>query len=318
MEEFLTGKEASRENVISSLTKRPLEGRASLSELQANLELRVSELKRLVRDTNSAMIGAELAEALKGEENEIDLVHCALLIAKLENGELDITSYRELIGDMALEIRETLEPEATEGEIVHAVRDFMFQQNGFHGSRLDYANASNSFLNEVIDDRIPITLSVIFIELAHRAGAASVHGVGLPGHFVVGYEDVETNEQQLLDIFEGGGALNATATMRVVARSGRRLEEAMLEPVSKRAIIARMLRNLIELRKQEGEPIKAMPYISVMLKIDPEDVPARLDRAILRIQEGDIEGGKTDFRRLIQSEPPGIDVRRLRQFYETL
>lgn len=320
VEEFLKDENSSREALISSLTKRPLEGRASLSELQASLELRIAELKRLTRDANSAMIGEELAQALEGEESEIDLIHSALLIAKLENSELDIDSYRELISDMALEIRETLEPKATDGEIVERVRDFMFVENGFHGSRLDYANASNSFLNEVIDDRegIPITLSVVFIELAHRVGARSVHGVGLPGHFVVGYEDDETGEQELLDVFEGAVSLNPSETLRLVARSGRRLNDAMLEPVTKRAIVARMLRNLIELRKQEGEPLEAMPYISVMLKVEPDDVAARLDRAILRIQEGDTEGGKTDFRWLIQTEPPGIDVNRLRQFYETL
>ncbi|MEM1294547.1 MAG: transglutaminase family protein [Verrucomicrobiota bacterium] len=320
VEAFLKGDSSSRDTVISSLTKRPLEGRASLSELQANLELRIADLKRLARDTNSAVIGEELAQALEGEEHEVDLIHCALLIAKLENNELDVTSYRELIADMALEIEEVLEPEASEEEIVERVREFMFLQNGFHGSRLDYANASNSFLNEVIDDRegIPITLSVVFIELAHRAGAQSVHGVGLPGHFVVGYHDEESGDQKLLDVFEGATPLTPTDTIRVVARSGRQLQDAMLEPVTKRAIVARMLRNLIELRKQEGEPIKAMPYISVMLKIEPEDVAARLDRAILRIQEGDTEGGKTDFRWLLQTEPPGVDVYRLRQFYETL
>ena len=321
VDQFLRGKDATRQEVLESLTKRPLEGRATLEEMEATLELRVGELKRLVRDANAAMIGDLLEESLSTDEADIDLVSAALLIAKIENEELDTSAYKETMKDMASEIRDGLAEEASETEIVDAVRKFMFEENGFHGSRLDYQNASNSFLNEVIDDRegLPITLSVVFIELARLAGAKSVHGIGLPGHFVCGYRpDPEGDDVLLLDIFDGGTDLNQEAAKQVVARSGNWLQDKMLEPVSKHAIITRMLRNLIELRKQEGEPMKAMPYIAVMLRISPDDIPARLDRAILRVQEGDTEGAKADFRWLIQADPPNIDVRRLRQFYESL
>ena len=320
LEKFLREGGDGRRDLLDQLTDQPLEGRASLREMNAALELRVAELNRLVRDANAAMIGKRLTQVLSAEEAEIDLVRAALFIAKIENEELEMAAYEEIIADMAAEIRDGLKADANEAEIVNAVRKFMFEESGFHGSRLDYQNASNSYLNEVIDDRegLPITLSVVFVEVARRAGAKTVHGVGLPGHFVVGYRPEEDGEQHLIDVFDGGTALDREAARRLVARTQNLLVDEMLEPVTKRAIIARMLRNLIELRKQEGEPMNAMPYIAVLLEIDPENAAARLDRAILRIQEGNVEGAKTDFRWLIQAEPPGIDVRRLRRFYETL
>lgn len=314
-----------RQQLLESFGDDPAAGRASLQATAERLRAQIAELARLERDANAHLIGAQLADSLEGEESEIDLIGSSLLIAKLDNSDLDVAGYVERLDHMAAEIREQLPDEADEAEKVAAVRKFMFEDNGFHGSRFDYENASNSFMNEVIDDRegIPITLSVVFIELAHRAGATTVHGVGLPGHFVVGYE-AEEGKQQLLDVFDGGEEMDRGEAARLLASSGVRLNDDHLKPVTKQMIIERMLRNLIRFKKgpmepTEGfDPIEAMPYLHLMLAVSPEDAPARLDRALLLYQEGNIEGAKIDLRWILQNEPPGINIPGLRAFYEQL
>jgi len=329
IEGYLTGEGDSRQELLGAIMGDPLEGRASLEEVNAELQLRIDQLSRLSRDVQAEMIGREIHEVLSAEE--VDLFHAGVLIAKVENPDLDVASYVELLDEMGAEIREGLGERPTEKQIIDATRRFMFQENGFHGSRLDYYNASNSYLNEVIDDRegIPITLSIVFMELARRAGAETVHGVNLPGHFVLAFQP-KKDRMQLLDVFEGAKGLSKVEALRMVARmTGQLMTEEQLEEVSEREIILRMLRNLIAIKKGpdpmdaaaaglEADPLAALPYLHVLLAVDPEDASARFDRAILRFQEGDRQGAKTDLRWLLQNEPPGVNIPRLREFYERL
>ena len=310
---------------MESLGDEPGAGRASLEATAEALTAKIAELQRLRRDATAQIVARQLAESLEGDEEAIDLFKSSLLIAKLANSELDVDAYLSRLDQMAEEIRGGFKDDTDEAARIEAVRKFMFEDNGYHGSRLDYYHESNSFINEVIDDRegIPITLSVLFMELARRAGSTTIHGVGLPSHFVVGYEP-EEGDQQLLDVFEGGEALNRRAAAEIVAGAGQLLSDDHLKPVSKQAIIERMLRNLIGVKKgpprpTEGfNPIDAIPYLHLMLAVSPTDAPARLDRALLRFQEGDIPGAKVDLRWLLQNEPPGINVQGLRSFYDQL
>ena len=105
---------------------------------------------------------------------------------------------------------------------------FLFEELGFHGSRTDYYNRSNSYMNEVIDDRegLPITLSVLYLELARRLDL-NVAGIGLPGHFVVRFEPSgESKAGQLIDVFDGGKPMTRDqAVERAVASTGRPFQE---------------------------------------------------------------------------------------------
>ncbi len=80
-------------------------------------------------------------------------------------------------------------PEGGPRERAEALRDFLFKENGFHGSRGEYYHHANSYVNRVLDDRegLPITLSVIFVELARRLQIPGVYGAALPGKFMVGW-----------------------------------------------------------------------------------------------------------------------------------
>src|SRR5262249_61070000 len=115
----------------------------------------------------------------------------------------------------ARKVAASLPPDASEDAKLAALDKFLFTERGFHGSRGDYYNRSNSYLSEVIDDRegIPITLSVLYMELAKRLGVR-VQGVGLTAHFVVRHTPSK-GESQLIDVYEGA--------RRITEKEGRAL-----------------------------------------------------------------------------------------------
>ena len=99
------------------------------------------------------------------------MFHAGLLLSKLDNEDLDVDAYRAELARMARELAESLPKEADEKAKLAALRKYLFEDNGFHGSRADYYNRSNSYLNEVLDDRegIPITLAAVYMELGARS-----------------------------------------------------------------------------------------------------------------------------------------------------
>src|SRR5262249_43675706 len=210
------------------------------------LEQEAGQLRQLALAVHHRRVEADLARTLQGKEDDIDLVHAALLVARLDNDELDIEPYRKEIDHMARDIQATLPKDADGQAKLTALNKYLFAERGFHGSRADYYNRSNSYLNEVIDDRegIPITLSVLYMGLARRIGLKVV-GIPLPGHFVVRYQP-EKGEGQLIDVFEGGKTLTRKeANQQVIDQTGEPLADEELKPAGKKAIVIRMLHNLL-------------------------------------------------------------------------
>ena len=117
---------------------------------------------------------------------KIDLLRAALVVSRLDNDDLDVEAYLREVDRMAASVRSSLSPQASADARLRALDDYLFKKLGFHGSRTDFNNRSNSYLNEVIDDRegIPVTLSLLYIELARRLNV-NVVGIGVPGHFLV-------------------------------------------------------------------------------------------------------------------------------------
>jgi regulator of sirC expression with transglutaminase-like and TPR domain len=251
------------------------------------MEQHAAQLRQLAQAVHYERVQAELTKSLQGKEEDIDLVHASLLVAKLDNEELDIEPYRKEIERMAREIQAAL-PKSPDGKgKLDALNKYLFQERGFHGSRGDYYNRSNSYLNEVLDDRegIPITLSVLYMELARRLGLKVV-GVPLPGHFVVQYQP-EKGDDQLIDVFEGGKTLTRSeASKRVLEQTGEPLADSELKPAGKKAIIIRMLHNLFGIVGRNRDGVGTLHYLDAILTIDLEAAHDRLMRAVLRYQTG--------------------------------
>src|SRR5262249_42564295 len=150
---------------------------------------------------------AKFAEMVSRNENDLELDRAALLIAAEEYPHLDIEKRLDQIAAFAETARSHDDPEASPLMRITRLNDLLFDELGFHGAVENYFDARNSFLNDVIDRRtgIPITLSVLYLEVARRIGL-KLFGVGMPGHFIVKFVDDE--QEILIDPFNGGRLLS--------------------------------------------------------------------------------------------------------------
>jgi regulator of sirC expression with transglutaminase-like and TPR domain len=228
-------------------------------------------------------VRGRLEDVLSLPDGELDLGEAALLVAAEEYRDLDVRGYVARLDEMGVELRRRLDDEPRPERAIMALNRYLFQEQGFRGNTERYYDARNSYLNEVLDRRtgIPITLSTVFIEVARRAGL-EVDGVGLPGHFVV---RVHTPARSLLvDPFHGGTLLterDCQARLDRIFNGNVKLEPAMLRPCSRRDMLERILRNLkaIYLRDQDSE--RALRVVDLLVHLQPASAEDLRDRATL-------------------------------------
>ena len=195
-------------------------------------------------------------------ESDVDLPRAALLLAEPEYPGLDIVAYLERLDELGAQVRAHLFgagipamradgiPRAATTPRVAQLLQFLYGELGFHGNTEDYYDPRNSFLNEVLDRRvgIPISLALVLVEVSRRAGL-SAHGVGFPGHFLVRFDgdpDDGPSARTLVDPFEGQ-ILDEEALEELAERhTGRAIapDVRTLEPASKANTLIRMLNNL--------------------------------------------------------------------------
>ena len=290
-----------------------------LRERAKLLEQQAAQLRLLAQAVHHQRVQAELAKVLSAKEEDIDLIHAALLIAHLDNDEVDVEAYRKEVDRMAKEIAAGLAKGADGKAKLAALNQYLFAERGYHGSRGDYYHRSNSYLNEVIDDRegLPITLAVLYLEVARRLGL-KVEGVALPGHFVARFVPAE-GEPQLIDVFEGGKALTREeAAKKVEALTGEPLKEEHLEPAKKKAIVVRMLHNLMNLAEGDRDAEGMLRYLDAILAVAPDSVQERGMRAALRAQTGRRQGALEDLDWMLENKPPDVDLNKVREFRRRL
>lgn len=284
-----------------------------LEQKAKSLEQQAADLRGVGKDIHFASVCNELAELVSVPKDEnIDLLRATLLIAKLDNAELDIDAYIERVDGMVAAVRKQLSKDASAEQQLSMLDDFLFKQNGFHGSRTAYYTAANSYLDRVIDDRegLPITLSVLYISMAKRLDLKVV-GVGLPGHFVVRHEPGgpdNSENHQLIDVFDRGERMSRNqANAAIVKATGRAPRDAAFASASNRSILVRILTNLSTLVPQ-AEMDKGLPYIEALVALQPEISRWRALRGVLRHQTGRTKAGIDDFDWLLEKKPDDIDL----------
>lgn len=283
-----------------------------LRERAKLLEQQAAQLRMLAAAVHQKRVLNDLADILKAKEEDVDLFHAAILIARLDNDELDIEPYRKEVERMARDIGKTLAKDADDKAKLAALNKYLFSERGFHGSRSDYYNRSNSYLNEVLDDRegLPITLAVVYMEVGRRLGLKIV-GVPLPGHFVVKHVPAK-GEPQLIDAYETGKPLTREeAAKRVEAITERPLEDRHLQPATKKAILVRMLHNLLSIARSERDVPGLLRYLDAIITITPDAGEERWTRAVLRFQTGQLAAAREDTAWLIDHQTDGIDTERV-------
>ena len=295
-----------------------------LRERARLLEQRAERLRQLASEVGQTRTRRELARLFKTkpgtkQRHRIDLLRAALLVARIDNEDVDVEVYLRIADRMAGEIRTLAGTNAGPDDKLSALNRYLFRELGFHGSRFDYYNRSNSYLNEVIDDRegLPITLSILYMDLARRIGLTIV-GVGLPGHFVVRYEPKQ-GAARLIDVFDGGKTLSRRqADERVRTSTGHGLTDEQLGTQTEKQIILRMLRNLLGVAREAADSEAMLRYVETMVVLEPDAPRDRWFRAILRFQTGRIKESLADTDWILEREPAELDLARVRQLHRVL
>jgi serine protease Do len=294
--------------------------RAAILSRASELETRAAELKRVAADVRTAAAVSELARLAGPEAAKVDLLRGALTIARLDEEDLDVEAYVQHVERMADQIRRNLPANPSEAQTLAALNDYLFKDNGFHGSRTDYYHRANSYLSRVIDDRegLPITLSVLYIELGARLGI-KIEGVGLPAHFVVRHVAAD-GTKQLIDVFEGATPLShEAAEKKIFSLTGEPPQPKHFDAVSEGQILQRILMNLIaNAQKPQAAPDREalIRYESAMLALDPSLVRDRGLRAVCRWETGRIAAAVADLQMVIDAAPAGLDLDELRKMQE--
>ena len=307
----LVGKQIQPSQLMDEFRNDPESGRRLMIRQQLELERSSKMLKEMTVELHQRSVRESLVAELAKPEKEADLLRCALLLSKHDNPDLDLAIYQRGFEQMIQELSGDSDLLKSTESAVLRINRYLFEENGFHGSRSDYSSRSNSYVNEVLDDRegLPITLSVVYIELARRLGVEGVVGIPLPGRFMVGYRGVAETEFSLVDVYDGGKRLSMAQALDVVS-DGALVSEKARQPASKRDIIVRMIRNLAgpQLETRNGA-MEALPYLDLLIALDPDAGRERLSRAMIRELQGNRIGAAEDVGWMLEHLPDGIQTR---------
>jgi regulator of sirC expression with transglutaminase-like and TPR domain len=217
----------------------------------------------------------------------LDVAELGLSLARDEYPDLDVTCYIAKLDQLADAVRPCLRGSLRER--VAALGASLFEEHGFRGNATDYYDPRNSYLNEVLDRRtgIPITLSVVTMSVGQRAGLEVV-GVGLPGHFIVKAVGAGGNEV-LFDPFHFGRLLTARDCERLVREvTGLSIDltPEHLEGTPTGRIVLRMLSNLKAIYCRAGDFPRAARVIERLCRLDPGDLCQRRDLGVCLARAG--------------------------------
>jgi regulator of sirC expression with transglutaminase-like and TPR domain len=244
----------------------------------------------------------------------IPLARGALLIAKEEYPALEIDTYLDRIGQLADEAASTVNTGADTVDKVQRLSEFLFHDKGFDGNRENFGDPRNSFLNDVLERRrgIPITLAVVYIEVGRRLGL-NLFGVSFPAHFLV--KAVDERGELIIDPFNGGAILGIDeikARLNQIYGQPVDLNPAMLKAAGAREILTRMLRNLKNIYASGSDWNRALGTLDRILMLDPKSAQEILERGALYERMECFGPALTDFRRFLKEAPehPGAEAAR--------
>ena len=256
------------------------------------------------------LVASESADAVGGD---FDLATGALLVASTDDANVDIDGCCANLDRMADAARARTASDAGALEELNAITDLLFGVIGFTGNHNDYYDPNNSYLHQVLERRlgIPITLSLLCIEVGRRAGVP-VLGIGMPGHFLIRHRD---EENYFVDAFNGGVLMNRDecgAVLRQAAGDDARLEERHLNPVTPREILARVLRNLKAIYWDREEFDRCITTIGALMAVLPDRPEEQRDRGVVHLKAGNHQQSADDFAAYIEAAPHADDIETVR------
>lgn len=250
----------------------------------------------------------------------INLAEAALYIAQEEYADVDVAEYINALDTMAAEVAERLPAERYPLRIIQTINQYLYDDLGFVGNTVDYYDPDNSYLNRVIDRRcgIPITLSLVYLEIAQRLDFLMV-GIGMPAHFLI--RPAVGEMEIFVDPFHQGEVLFADDCRdRLSQIYGRpvELQPEFLQAVTAPQLLARMLTNLKVIYLNKGDMKRCLAAIERILLLYP-DVPNELrDRGLLYYQMGRWPEAYQDLERYLLHDPAVGDAAVVRQLLQRM
>lgn len=241
------------------------------------------------------------------------LAEASLLIAQDVYSDLDIDRYLGRLNEMAETVRARVPGDAFAEQKILAINHHLFRELQYLGNIDDYYDPRNSYLNEVIDRHtgIPITLSILYMEIGKRLGL-NIHGVSFPGHFLVKLK--VKRGHMVIDPFIGGETQSEADLRQRLAQVLPATEAEKtpiyryLETASPRQIIARMLRNLKNIYVKDERPEAALDVMHRMLLLMPESVEELRDRGLLYQRLECFRPALSDLQNYLRRNPDAPDA----------
>jgi len=251
-------------------------------------------------------------EIVAGPEEDIGLAEAALVIAAHEYPGLDVNAYLARIAELAETLKGRLRRDIGPTDALVALNRYLFEELGFSGNTADYYDPRNSYLNEVLDRRlgIPITLSVLCIEIGRRIGLA-LHGVSFPGHFLV--KCVVRDGVVVLDPYARGASLSLDdLQLRLKTLRGETpppdMVQHMLAAAGRKDILVRLLRNLKSNYLERRDPARALAAADRIIELAPRAAEEYRDRAGIYLDLECFRAALSDFRDYLMLKPGADDA----------
>jgi regulator of sirC expression with transglutaminase-like and TPR domain len=255
---------------------------------------------------------ARFARLTARPESDIDLAQGALLIAAHGRPELRSEPTLDALEALAERTRIRLDRGDTRGTVLDRLHDVLYAEARFRGpTAAEYHDADNSLLDRVVERRIglPISLAIVALEVGWRVGL-SLHGVGLPGHFLVGAVDgtlVDPTNGQRLTPDDCQALLRRALGDRILFHS------SMLRPSGRREILARVLRNLRSVRLAERDWPAALGIVDLLAVVEPVNPDHGRDRGVLLGRMGRFSEAIVLLSRYLDERPDESDADDVRQ-----
>ena len=263
---------------------------------------------------------ARLAELVARPEPRIDLAEGALLIAAEEYPQLRVAPYLRRLDLLTERVRDRLAGETAPLVVLEELCRVLFDEEGFQGNGDAYYDPRNSFLNDVLDRRlgIPITLGIITLEVGWRAGLP-LEGLNFPGHFLVRYGGEVA--RLLVDPFDGGRVRwedEAQSLLDKVYGGMVRMRPEFLRPAGRADILARVLNNLKGIYLNTGDDDRALAAIDRILLIRPAATVELRDRGLILARSGRRHEAVVELERYLDRVPAAPDAQRVRSLIDDL
>ncbi len=253
-------------------------------------------------------------------EESINLAEAALVIAADEYADLDIEHYLERIDVMAEHVRQRVRPDMEPRDEIRLLSRFLFHETGIKGDTENYYDPRNSYLNDVIERRkgLPITLSVLYIEVGRRVGMP-LYGVGLPGHFICKWQDAA--EEIFIDPFAGGEILDEFGLLKLLGatREARlRVRREWLAVVGPRYILTRILLNLKQIYLKEDDPARTLRVVEKLLALAPESEENLRAAGLLSFRVGAFRHAADYIEEYLLRFPDAVEAVQIRAYLPSL